>query len=297
MGDRARYDDRPWLAASRSPGVKTPQVFAAAKTRDPAARQPRDVIVTAVSHDGARTFSAPKLLQTDGYLQYVSYLLVRETGSILMPYVTNYEQLADGRYSGRIWLRTSTDGTAFSSPYPVAEYLSYGEAGGERRWKGLGATPMAEDRGRGPHAGTVYIAWAAPLGDRLQILMARSLDNGRTWTEPARVNRGGYSSNHSSPAVAVSPDGIVAISWNDRRDDPDDDCYRPYVAMSFDGGRTFGVEQPVTTRPTCPGAGSRWMNGGETHGLAALFDGSFRIVWTSGMAGDLRLRTARVRAR
>jgi hypothetical protein len=155
---------------------------------------------------------------------------------------------------------------------------------------------MAEDPGRGPHAGAVYITWAAPLDDRLQILMARSRDNGRTWSEPTRVNRGGYSSNHSSPAVAVGSDGVVAISWNDRRDDPEDDCCRPYVAMSFDGGRTFGVEQQVTTRPTCPGAGSRWMNGGETRGLAALPDGSFRIVWTSGKAGDLRLWTARFRA-
>ena len=60
--------------------------------------------------------------------------------------------LPDGRYRGKIWVRTSEDGVAYSAPNLVAEYLSYGEAGGDRRWKGLGATPMAEDRRRGRHA-------------------------------------------------------------------------------------------------------------------------------------------------
>jgi len=31
---------------------------------------------------------------------------------------------------------------------------------------------------------------------------------------------------------------VIAISWNDRRNDPQDECFRPYVAMSFDGGQT-----------------------------------------------------------
>ena len=42
----------------------------------------------------------------------------------------------------------------------------------------------------------------------------------------------------------------------------------------------------------CPGSGSRWLNGGETHGLAALPDGSFRVVWTSGKRNSLSLWTA-----
>jgi hypothetical protein len=39
------------------------------------------------------------------------------------------------------------------------------------------------------------------------------------------------------------------------------------------------------------------MNGGETQGLAALPDGSFRVVWSVGVAGDLAPWTAVVRPR
>ena len=92
--------------------------------------------------------------------------------------------------------------------------------------------------------------------------------------------------------IAVNRDGVIAITWNDRRDDPEDQCFRPYVGISLDGGRTFAHERRISDRATCPGAGSRWLNGGETHGLAALPDGSFRIVWSSGVARDLRLWTS-----
>jgi hypothetical protein len=102
------------------------------------------------------------------------------------------------------------------------------------------------------------------------------------------VNQGGFAANHSSPAVAVNKDGWVAVSWMDRRDDSDQLCYRPYIAISTDGGQSF-VERNVSSGGGCPGDGSRWMNGGETHGLAALADGSYRMIWTAGAAGALRL--------
>jgi hypothetical protein len=95
--------------------------------------------------------------------------------------------------------------------------------------------------------------------------------------------------------VAVGDDGVVAVSWNDRRDDPQDLCSRLYIALSFDGGRTFDLESRIAAVATCPGSGSRWMNGGETHGLAALPGGGFRVVWSAGPADELHLSTARVR--
>jgi hypothetical protein len=254
------------------------------------------VIITAVSRDGGRSFTPPARIPPDsGYLQAVTHLLVLLDGAVLMPYVVNYERRPDGRYRGRIWVRRSTDGLSFSAAHPVAEYLSYGEAHGDLRWKGLGVTLMAQDRGRSRFAGNVYLTWAAPVGDRLQILVSRSEDGGRSWSTPLRVNAGGHASNHSTPAVAVRDDGAVVISWYDRRDDPEDNCFRPYVAVSFDGAHTFTGEREVADRATCPGSGSRWLNGGETHGLAALPDGTIRIVWSAGTAGDLRLWTAVLR--
>lgn len=296
-GSASRSDDRDWLAVSPTPGGDALPVYGAAKTPSEKGRGSSDVILTTVSRDGGRTFAEPRRTAPDrGYLQAITALLVRRDGSVLMAYPVNDSQLPDGRYHGAIRVRTSADGLSFSSPTVVSEYLSYGTAGDDRRWKGLGVTSIAEDRSHGQYAGSLYMTWAAPIDDRLQIVATRSRDGGRTWSTPARVNRAGFRSNHSSPMVAVNADGVVAVSWMDRRDDPRDACFRPYVALSSDGGQSFSVEHRVAQQPTCPGEGSRWMNGGETHGLAALPSGDFRIVWTSGSANDLRLWTAVLRA-
>lgn len=290
VGDSARFDDRQWLA----PSARTADLVAGVtKTRDRTAASGRDLLVTTLSRDGGATFASLHEIHLDsGYLQAATYLLGRRDGSFVVPFQANYARTNEGIFRGAIWVVTSPDGVRYSTPHFVTEWMSYGETGGDRRWKGLGVTPMAEAPERGPDEGALYLTWSAPRGDRLQIMFSRSRDGGRSWSRPARVNGGGDRSNHSSPMIAVNRDGVIAITWNDRRDDPGDQCFRPYVAISLDGGRTFVHERRISDRATCPGAGSRWLNGGETHGLAALPDGSFRIVWSSGAARDLRLWTS-----
>lgn len=292
--DTSRYDDRPWIAASRVSTPDTILLHAAAKTLVETGGRERDVIITATSPDGGRTFGELREMPMDsGFLQAVTDLQVRDDGTLLMPYLVNYELQPDGRYRGKIWMRTSPDGgVSWSGPHLVAPHLSYGERGGDRRWKGLGTTPVAVDESGGPFDGTVYIAWSAPIDDRLQILSSRSADGAATWSAPVRVNGGGLDANHSTPMLAVNGDGVLAVSWNDRRHDPADACFHHYVAVSRDGGRTFAEERRVSERPTCPGTGSRWMNGGETQGLVALPDGRFRATWSVGDRHDLRLWTA-----
>lgn len=101
----------------------------------------------------------------------------------------------------------------------------------------------------------------------------------------------------ATPMVAVGGEGVVAVTWNDRRGEPDGRCFRHYVALSADLGRTFGPNRSVSDRRTCFRARSRWLNGGETQGLVALPDGSFRTVWTVGRDESARPWTAVIRTR
>lgn len=297
VGDDSRFDDREWLAVRGTPGPVPLPLYAVAKTSREVEDVARDVIIGATSADGGRTFTEPAVLSVDsGFLQAAGHLLVRGDDALVMLYLVNYERLGDGTFRGRIWLRTASGPELdWSDASFVADYPSYGESGGDRRWKGLGVMPMAIDETRGRFDGTMYMTWAAPVDDRLQILTARSTDSGRTWSEPLRVIDAGFRSNHSSPMIAINGGGVVVVSWNDRRDDPSDRCFRPYAAASFDGGRSFGRNQMVAERLTCPGQ-ARWLNGGETHGLVALPDGGFRLVWSSGDARGLALWTARIAA-
>lgn len=292
-GDNNRYDDRQWVAASQELSNTTLPVYGAAKTLKTINGREQDVIITTVSYNGGDSFKDPQIMPVDsGYLQIVSDLIVSNEGTLYMPYVVNYERLDDGRYRGKIWIQTSKDeGKSWSTPNLVSEYLSYGDRHGNQRWQGLGITKLAVDESGGKFDGTVYMSWAAPVKDHLQILMARSKDRGRTWSEPVRVNNGGFNSNHSTPMVAINKEGIIAVSWNDRRNDSEDLCFQHFVAVSKDGGQTFSKSQPISTKQTCPGSG-RWLNGGETQGLVALPDGSFRVVWSVGERNSLSLWTA-----
>lgn len=255
---------------------------------------------TSVSEDGGKSFVRRTTVPLDsGYLHAPAEPAVRENGMVLVPYLVHYGRVpaGTGRLRGRYPLLVSEDGgRSWSDPWNVAETIELGNAG---EWalmlKGLGAGGLALDETGGPYDGSAYMTWPTVLDDRIQIVTARSRDGGLSWNAPVRVNSGGRRSNHSTPMVAVNRDGIVAVTWNDRRHDPNEECFQHYVAVSTDGGRTFSPGTRVSEVEICPGARSRWLNGGETQGLAALPDGRFRLIWSVGSRGDLRLWTAVVR--
>ncbi len=299
--DSGHAADREWLAASPNPSAgKTPLLVAAAEHHT-SGQGPPVVFVLSVSRDGGATFEPPTFSPPDsGYLNSVTGLGVRDDGTVLMPYLVNYAQVSRNPplIRGRRWIRISRDGgESWPEVYQVAENLQYGNASWDRATKGFGGGALAADESDGPHHGTLYLTWSAVLDGYLQIVVAHSTDGGRTWGEPMRVNDGGYRSDHSTPTVAVNRAGVVAVTWNDRRDDRRQLCFRHFVALSADGGRTFGPNRPVADRQTCPGAGSRWLNGGDTQGLIALPDESFRTVWSVGRGQNLRLWTAVIRTR
>ena len=290
--------DRQWVAASREPTRETLPLYAAAKTPEPGGSR-GEVLLFTVSRDGGASFAEPTLMPLDsGYLQVATDLLVRDDGAVVLPFLVNYGRVPGPEevYRGRRWTLVSGDGgKSWTGPFPVAGNLQYGNRSWDLAMMGLGGGGLAQDLSDGPHDGSIYMTWAALLDGHLQIVLTRSVDGGRSWSEPVRVNDGGPESNHSTPAVAVNYEGLVLVSWNDRRHDPEELCFRHYVALSADGGRSFGPGRPVTEEQTCPGRGSRWLNGGDTQGLAALPDGSFRTVWTGGRSRGMRPWTAVVR--
>ena len=295
-------NDRQWVAAPSTPGEGVHPLHAAAKRVVTLGGREEHVLVTSVSRDGGQTFAEPTFTRPDsGYLHTPTDLVVRRDGTVLLPFLIHYGAAPGGRgrLRGRYFLLVSEDGAStWSPPRRVAETTEYGNRGDlNLMLKGLAAAGLALDETGGAFDGSAYMVWPTVIDDRLQIVALRSRDGGTSWSEPVRVNDGGFESNHSTPSVAVNRDGVVAVTWNDRRHDPADECFHHYVAVSVDGGRTFGEDSRISGTPTCPGSGSRWMNGGETQGLAALPDGNFRVVWSVGSRDDLTPWTAVVRMR
>lgn len=272
--------DRQWVVASDSSRAGEQPVYAAAR----AGQQPEADIAVYRSGNGGRTFrEAFRRPPETGILNGVSDLEVTRDGTLVLPYVAfpmeaRGREVAPGRQSV---LRSRDGGDTWSGPHRLPDRMVYTNAADQDlMYRGLGKGGAAVDETGGEFDGTVYMTWSHVVDGFIQPVLARSRDGGRSWSDPVRVNRGGRESHHSTPQAAVGPGGAVAVSWNDRRHDPEDRCYHHYVAISRDGGRTFGDERRVSERETCLPSGYRWQNGGDTQGLAALPDGGFRVVWS-----------------
>ena len=272
--------DRQWVVAPKSTGDGEQPVYAAAR----AGRGLDAAIAVFVSDDGGRTFTeTARRTPDEGFVNAVNDLEVTGDGTLVLPYLA-FTMQSRGREVGRgrqRVLRSRDDGKTWSGPHQAPDRTVFTNAADEDlMYKGLGKGGAALDRSGGEYDGTLYMAWSHVVEGFLQPMLARSRDGGRSWSSPVRVNGGGRRSHHSTPQVAVDPNGVVAVTWNDRRHDPDDQCYHHYVAISRDGGRTFGEERRISERQTCLPSDYRWQNGGDTQGLVALPTGGFRTVWS-----------------
>jgi hypothetical protein len=264
-----------------------------------------DVIAFSSSRDGGASFAFPRLLlpaPDKELLNIVSDLLVTPDGRVILALET-FDPPPPGAplLTGRISIVTSEDGgRTFSEPRQVAVLRHYGHARESQSVKGLGGAQLALDTSPGrPRRGKLYAVWLDAGDGSYQVMTAASQDGGGTWSKPVRVNDNEGASNQSNPAIAVDGEGVVGVSWNDRRADPTDLCYQPYFAASGDGGASFSLNVEVSQKLTCP-AGShaegtpldsdyRYLNGGDTQGIVGLPQGGFHLAWINAGAAQMQL--------
>jgi len=162
--------------------------------------------------------------------------------------------------------------------------------------------------------GRLYCVWSDGYGDDgSRIFFSSSSDVGKTWS-PAVVlseqpmtdgTEDGYVS--FVPSIAVNKDGVVAVSWYDRRGlpktrreplDPDApagafnfirDGWNYRVRVSLDGG---GSWLPSVQVNESPGRGGVFV--GHTAGLVADVQGRFHAAWIDNRVGKNKLWTASI---
>jgi hypothetical protein len=113
---------------------------------------------------------------------------------------------------------------------------------------GLGWTP------KGGRDGTFVAAYAASPDSATSsgvahIVLQRSTDGGKTWTDPVALNDD-PSNEHTNfyPQLSVAPNGRVDVVWQDTRGQSD---YRVNVRYTYsaDGGLTWARNMEVTDQP------------------------------------------------
>jgi hypothetical protein len=105
---------------------------------------------------------------------------------------------------------------------------------------GAQATGKKNDVRAGKHGGRLYIAWSDYSNGDVDVFVSSSVDHGKTWSTPVRVNTDPIHNGRDQffQWMAVDPQsGAVNLVFYDRRIDNEETTVT--LARSTDGGKTF----------------------------------------------------------
>ena len=103
-----------------------------------------------------------------------------------------------------------------------------------------------------PQTGALYVVFEDNRfsgGDHNDIALSKSTDGGRSWSEPMKVNQTPNGATAFTPAVDVSADGTVAVTYYDLRNNTPDPATLPtdaFIVVSHNGGASFDPEARLT---------------------------------------------------
>lgn len=165
-----------------------------------------------------------------------------------------------------LWHSVSTNGGAtFSTPVKVADAHVPRFSSDESNPNVVGISsqrfyPCPQfviDKSNTASRGNLYLAWTAngmtTRGTNgLDIYFTRSTNNGKTWSSPTIINDDpeGSGLHQFYPSMAVNDNGVLTVTWYDRRNDPNNAQTHYYMAHSFNGGLSFTPNTQVSTVPS-----------------------------------------------
>ncbi|MCB9288684.1 MAG: hypothetical protein H6560_15350 [Lewinellaceae bacterium] len=150
------------------------------------------------------------------------------------------------------------------------------------------------DKSGGEFDGNLYAVWTSDgfeteLTSGVDIYYSYSKDGGMNWSGPMVLNNDGLpDSEQFFPSLAVNGKGTLAVSWYDRREDPNNLMTKYYMTYSTDGGVTFEDDYPVSTEAadfSMIGAANANFGIGEYTQILAT-NGYAIPVWADGRTND-----------
>jgi hypothetical protein len=253
---------------------------------------------------GATTFSAEKNVSTFQITQ-IPHIAIGLNGKVYVSYL-GIDDIVN--IKGGLYFNRSTDGGDTWSADKLISAATYTDTvngfpktGSPFPASRIGPTPrIVIDTSNGPRRGWLYVTYAKPTSpdgkSDLDIFLQHSSDDGETWSAPIRVNDDpiGNGKDQLTPALAINPDGLLAIVYYDRRDDPNNFLVNTYCAFSNDGGATF-QNLRISDQATNPLIGRQQisLSIADYISITATKDAVYPV-WTDGRKnnGDLDTYTA-----
>lgn len=282
------FADREYIAVDDTKGQFKGRVYVSGDPR------PGSGFVVFSSTDGGTTFPQVQGAESDNRGQTLSNLVITSAGTVLGAY-------ADP--NGHVRVARSIDGGKTFLPSVVVD--TFVRAGNRKDPKHNNVNhfmTLAVDRSGGPHNDRIYAAWPDRRTGKALVMLAQSSDDGRTWSKSIvpTDDPASDTTDQFMPTLAVNRNGVAALLFYDRRDNPDNRSYHARLTVSMDGGITW--QPSVRLSPTTFSGGpvaqksAFEYNGGDTAGLAVSADGMFHPVWVAdNQAGIPQVYTASVR--
>jgi hypothetical protein len=156
--------------------------------------------------------------------------------------------------------------------------------------RGILAFPFSDCAPEGTQfEGRLYVTYPdkSPTANDTSVYLRWSDDGGVTWSAEVKVDDETVAAYQFHNNIAVGPDGTVAVSYYDTREDfPNNELTHRYMAFSADGGQTW-ANQRLTTKPSDesgPGDGNDY---GDYQGIDARPDVGFWGDWTDSRQGTI----------
>lgn len=285
------------------------------------------------STDGGTTWGNPisKIVLRPEWILGMGNCVVLSDGSVISLFgvMKQYGYYgADSMTGASATLRViaSNDGGAtLGSAVKVADFYMH-----RPRSEGAVLPTLAVDPGSTSFKDRLYAVWTDFRSKRLEILLAYSSDKGKTWSNPQVINDDRVAMDPTkgpddmAPTVVVNKDGVVGVSWYDRRESPDNLGWNLRFRASLDGGDTWLSSVKVTESPSGFAGNEIWnasgnaaalgdttksggklvslsaridnfsFSPGHNSGLAADANGAFHPVWIDNRTGVAQMWTAPV---
>jgi hypothetical protein len=279
---RGQFADHPWLAIdppTTSHGRVRRQVLYLVWAN-------QNGLSFSRSADDGRRFSSARTIPRTGQLVSDPVMTAGPRGRIDVIY---YSSTPNRKLSIRV-ISSANGGRTFGQPHTVAH------APGQTLLYGKGVPSSRVAAAVDPRRHILYVAYAAHRGSPrfADVMVARSQANGRSWSEPVRVNQRASTTPvmNQQPQVAVTPRGRVFVSYfafsRGRMN--------VYLGQSRTHGAGFQASRRVSDRSFNPARGimtierGHWWIG-DYQGLAA---GSSKVYacWNDTRSGRLEIYVA-----